>query len=420
MRLFAKPARLLRGARAGVAGRVLPPPAQETLSLARRKAQPTTLTIARLTITAIMAFEVARLVTQAENPILAPLTALLVVQATLYQTFRSALQRVASVIAGVLVALGLSSALGFTWWSLGLAIAAALAVGYALRLGDSVLEVPISAMLILSLPIGGAATERIISTLIGAATGLVSNLVLAPLRLQPAEEAIDDLGRRMADLLDQMAGDLADGSGAERTGDWVGRSRVLTDELEQVERALGQAEESVRLNPRGSVVIDPRVYLRGRLEALEHATLTIRGIARSLNDSAGLSYEVNPVRDPHAAIRVADELRALAAALRAYGRLARSKSVDRGALKADVDRHLAAATEHHGDVADIMRADPAAPTSGWPLRGELVTHLDRLRSELYPAPPRQEGGVRTAQPEAWRHPIRAIVRRWRRRQGTHG
>jgi uncharacterized membrane protein YgaE (UPF0421/DUF939 family) len=417
MRLTARPASFLRGARAGAAGRVLRPPAQGTLSLVRRKAQPATVMIARLTVTAVLAFVVARLVTGAESPILAPLSALLVVQATLYQTFRSALQRVASVIAGVLVALGLSSALGFTWWSLGVAIAAALAVGYALRLGDSILEVPISAMLILSLPVEGAALERILSTLIGAATGLVSNLVLAPLRLQPAEEAIDDLSRRLADLLDQMSADLAEGSGSERTGDWVRRARVLTDELEQVERALGQAEESVRLNPRGSVVIDPRVYLRRRLEVLEHATLTIRGIARSLNDSAGLSDEVNPVRDPHAATRVADELRELAAALRAYGQLARSKSVDRGALKADVDRHLASATEHHGEVADILRADPATPSPGWPLRGELVTHLDRLRSELHPAPPRQDGGVRTAQPEAWRHPIRAIVGKWRHRRG---
>jgi len=213
------------------------------------------------------------------------------------------------VVAGVLVALGLSNALGFTWWSLGLAIAAALAVGFALRLsnalgftwwslelaiaaalavgfalrlGDSVLEVPISAMLILSLPVEAVVAERIVATLIGALTGLVSNLVLAPLRVQPAEEAIDDLGRRLADLLDQMSADLAEGSGPKRTGDWVRRARVLTDELEQVDGALGQAEESVRLNPRGSVVIDPRVYLRRRLEALEHATLTIRGIARSL------------------------------------------------------------------------------------------------------------------------------------------
>jgi uncharacterized membrane protein YgaE (UPF0421/DUF939 family) len=382
--------------------------------LVRRRAQPTAVIIARLTITAVLAFEVARLVTGAQDPILAPLTALLVVQVTLYRTFRSALQRVLSVVAGVLVALGLSSAFGFNWWNLGIAIAVALLIGFALRLGDSVLEVPISAMLILSLPSEAAVTGRIFATLIGAATGLVSNLVLSPLRVQPAEEAIDDMSRRLADLLDQMSADLADGSGADHTGEWVARARALTAEFEQVEQALGQAEESVRLNPRGPLVVDPRVYLRRRLEALEHATLTIRGIARSLNDSAGLSDEVNPVRDPHAATRVADVLRELAAALRAYGQLARSKAVDRGSLKSAVDRHLAAASEHQGAVTDILRADPTAPSRGWPLRGELVTHLDRLRTELHPAPPRDSGRT-GANPERRRRPARAIVGRWRRR-----
>ena len=196
-------------------------PAQESLSIARRRAQPVTVTIVRLTVTAVVAFEMARLITGAQAPILAPLTALLVVQVTLYQTFRSALQRVASVVAGVVVALGLSAWLGFTWWSLGLTIAAALAIGYALRLGDSVLEVPISAMLILSLPSETAVTQRIFATIIGAATGLVSNLVVAPLRVQPAEEAVDDLGRRLADLLDQMSADLAEGHGPERTHAWL-------------------------------------------------------------------------------------------------------------------------------------------------------------------------------------------------------
>ena len=114
MPLIARSATLLRGVRERVAGRALRRPAKQTVSLVRRRARPVSFVIARLTITAILAYEVARLATGAENPILAPLTALLVVQVTLYRTFRSALQRVASVVAGVLVALGLSSAFGFT------------------------------------------------------------------------------------------------------------------------------------------------------------------------------------------------------------------------------------------------------------------------------------------------------------------
>jgi hypothetical protein len=306
---------------------------------------------------------------------------------------------------------GLSTFLGFTWWSLGVTIAAALTAGYALRLGTSALEVPISAMLILSLPTETAVTGRIVATLIGAATGLASNLLVAPLKLQPAEEAVDDLGRGLADLLDQMSADLSGGRGPERAKDWVVRSRALTDEQERVERTLGEAEESVRLNPRGGLVADPRVYHRARIERLEHATLTIRGIARSLDDSARLPDESSPVRDPRATDRVAEELRELAAVLRAYGRLARSKSVDRDALKSEVDRHLAAARERQSEVAESLRSEPTADSPAWPLRGELLSHLQRLRVALEPEPPRpprrpESSPISRAQ--AWQRRVRNI------------
>ena len=44
-------------------------------------------------------------------------------------------------VAGVLLAVGLAALVGFTWWSLGITIAVALAIGYALHLGDNTLEV---------------------------------------------------------------------------------------------------------------------------------------------------------------------------------------------------------------------------------------------------------------------------------------
>ncbi len=78
-------------------------------------------------------------------------------------------------------------------------------LGYLLRLGEHVLEVPISAMLILSLPTGLNATDRVLETLIGAATGLVAGLVLSPLHVQPAEEAIEELAGDMTGLLAEMA-----------------------------------------------------------------------------------------------------------------------------------------------------------------------------------------------------------------------
>src|SRR5690242_14966659 len=119
------------------------------LMVVRKRTQPAAVYIARLTATATFAYLIALLVPAGTSrPVLAPLTALLVLQASLFQTIRSALRKVVSVTAGVLVAVTVSAFVGFSWWLLALLIAGALTLGLLLRLGDDLLEVPISAMLI--------------------------------------------------------------------------------------------------------------------------------------------------------------------------------------------------------------------------------------------------------------------------------
>src|SRR5260221_3163674 len=152
--------------------------------------QPTAPYIARLSVTAVFAYLHASLVPGSSQPALAPLRAVLVVQVPLSHTVRSAVQRVASVVAGVLVALALSAAVGFTWWSLGVTIAAALAIGSMLRLGDHILEVPISAMLILSLNTKAAASGRVVGTPVRAAAGLGAGVLPSPRRTHPAQQPI--------------------------------------------------------------------------------------------------------------------------------------------------------------------------------------------------------------------------------------
>ena len=48
-----------------------------------------------------------------------------------------------------LVAVGIATFVGLTWWSLGAVVALSLVIGVVLRLGSGLLEVPISAMLVL-------------------------------------------------------------------------------------------------------------------------------------------------------------------------------------------------------------------------------------------------------------------------------
>ena len=377
-----------------------------TLTLARQRAQPTAATITRLAACAVFAYLIALPVPETSPPVLAPLTAILVLQVSIFQTLFSAVRRVAAVVTGVLIALGLSRWIGFTWWSLGLTITLGLAVGYALRLREAVLEVPISAMLILSVGSKAAATSRITETLIGTAAGLIAGFVLTAPQVEPAEEAIADLARTMADLLDRMAAGLNDGSVNDSARAWLDQARALGNEIRRVDEALQQAEESTKLNPRSVRLPYSTVTLRQGLETLEHSAITVRILARSLVDTTRLAGDDNLVNDPDVRRRLADTLRELSAAVRTYGSLATELDPRRhDALKAEVERHLAAARDQQDRLSELLATAPAARPVGWPLRGEVISHLDRLRSEL-------EAGV----PDGSAQP-RNRPRRWPRPRG---
>jgi uncharacterized membrane protein YgaE (UPF0421/DUF939 family) len=373
------------------------------LTLARHRAQPTAATIIRLATCAVFAYLIASLVPETSPPVLAPLTAILVLRVSIYQTLFSAVRRVAGVVTGVLIALELSRWVGFTWWSLGLTIALGLAVGYALRLREAVLEVPISAMLILSVGSTTAATSRITETLIGTAAGLIAGFVLTAPQVEPAEEAIADLARTMADLLDRMAAGLNDGSVNDSARAWLDQARALGNEIRRVDEALQQAEESTKLNPRSMRLPYSAVTLRQSLETLEHSAITVRILARSLVDTTRLAGDDNPINDPEVRRRLADTLRELSVAVRAYGSLATELDPRRhDALKAELERHLAAARHQQDRLSELLATAPAARPVGWPLRGEVISHLDRLRSELETGTP--DLRPRPRRKRSWRPP----------------
>jgi uncharacterized membrane protein YgaE (UPF0421/DUF939 family) len=394
-----------RATQISAAARTITQRAPVTLTLARHRAQPTAATIIRLATCAVFAYLIALPVPETSPPVLAPLTAILVLQVSIYQTLFSAVRRVAAVVTGVLIALGLSRWIGFTWWSLGLTITLGLAVGYALRLREAVLEVPISAMLILSVASKAAATSRITETLIGTAAGLIAGFVLTAPQVEPAEEAIADLARPMAGLLDRMAAGLTDGSVNDSARAWLDQARALGHEIRRVDEALQQAEESTKLNPRSMRLPYSTVTLRQSLETLEHSAITVRVLARSLVDTTRLAGDDNSVNDPEVRRRLADTLRELSAAVRAYGSLATELDTRRhDMLDAELKRHLAAARDRQDRLSELLATAPAARPVGWPLRGELVSHLDRLRSELEAGVPDGRAQRRRNRPRRWPRP----------------
>ena len=103
-------------------------------SLLRRGRVPGVRT-AKTTLAVVASYLIAELLHVSDHPVVAPLTALLVVQLTLYRTFAHGIGQVGGVLAGVVVAVGVANLVGFTWWSLGAVVALSLIVGRLLRLG---------------------------------------------------------------------------------------------------------------------------------------------------------------------------------------------------------------------------------------------------------------------------------------------
>ncbi|MBO0805143.1 MAG: hypothetical protein J2P25_18960 [Nocardiopsaceae bacterium] len=365
-------------------------PISPQLTLVRRHTQPTAIYIARLTATATAAYLLALYLPGdgPSPPVLAPLTALLVLQASLYQTIRTGIRKVVAVTAGVAVAVTLSAFVGFNWWLLGLLTAGTLLIGYVLKLGDEKLDVPMSAILIFSTAgIHAAATGRLIDTLAGTAAGLAGGLIFAPLRVQTAREAVGDLAGRLAVLLDRMATDLGDEPDPNQVGGWLDEARQLRREIERVDDTLRQAEDSARLNPRilaqASLPPGTSRTLRGGLETLEYASLSLRFLANSVIDATQAAGD-SPVRDADTRAHLAAVLTMLAAAVRTYGRLVRTLPYGSEAVKSALTAELDAARNLQSQLARHLepRASADGGYSEWPVRGEILCHVDRLRSDL--------------------------------------
>jgi hypothetical protein len=359
----------------------------------RKRGRPALAWMFRLTAAAVASFAVADVVFPRSVPLLAPLTALLVVQLTPVSILASGIQRVVSVVAGVSVAVGFSSLVGLTWWSLGITIAVSLLIGQLLRLGPNQIEVPISAMLVLGV---GAATaesaawQRILETLVGAGVGVLSNLVFPPrVASADAATALEGLGDDVARLLevagqDVVRDDLTTSALADRARGWLGQARRVTHDIPNVGSALLRAEESRRLNLRAIGTADSGPGLRQGMEALEHSAVAVRNMFRSFVE-AFQGYDAHD-REVDAEVRAAVGLllHDLAATLRSFGLLVRAEAAPTVAPPDLTDHQQALQRLHETrtQVSDLLLVDPRGDTTLAILTLSLLSTVDRLLQEL--------------------------------------
>jgi len=348
----------------------------------------------RLTAAAVVAYLVSRALFPKTQPLTGPLTALLVVQATLFSTLRMSVLRVASVVSGVVVAVIVSDAVGLTWWSLGAVIAAALVIGQLLRLREQLLEVPISAMLILGIP--AAATARIAETLIGAGVGVLVNVVFPPaLRSRSAGEAVEEVAVRTADLLMRAAHELPHRPTREEALRWLQEARDLARYVDAADRAVLDLRDSRRLNPRAIREMDTEPVLRSGLDALERSIVAMRGLFRAMAD--GLLEERESIEhSPELFGAMGVLLEDLADGLRAYGALVRADAEEGGAASdAALAEALDALRATRAHLTELLIVDAGKSRDHWMLSGSLLADVDRVLREL-------DLEVRARQREQWR------------------
>ena len=289
----------------------------------------------RITVAAVASYVVASLFFPGTQSLLAPLTAMLVVQVTPVSLLASGLDRVVAVVAGVSLAIGFATVVPLQWWSLALLIFVSITIGQVLRLRSNLVEVAISGMLVLgvgSLGAQSAAWQRIAETLLGAAVGIAANLLFPPkVASADAGRAIDGLADSLSELLNRAAEELtelvADGRDlAPAARDWLGEARQITHNIPQVGATLLRAEQGRRLNVRAVGTPNVGPGLRQGLEALEHSAVAIRSMFRAVADA---TYDTSWLDEESAEDVIpglTETFRDLAAAVDAFGHVVRGEA----------------------------------------------------------------------------------------------
>ncbi|CAM5671324.1 aromatic acid exporter family protein [Streptomyces griseorubiginosus] len=365
---------------------------------ARRRRDPVVVQTLRSAAAATIAYVIALRLSPEAAPLTAPLTALLVVQVTLYSTLTTGVRRVNSVVTGVLVAIAFSLLVGLTWWSLGLLIVASLVVGRLVRVEEFVPEVAISAMLVLGVTtVGDTAWARVLETLIGAVVGLACNLLLAPpVWVDEAGESIEGLARRVRKLMLRMGEEAAGRPPVELATARLYEARELDHDIVEVDAALRQAEDSLKLNPRVKEGLLHRVVLRTGLDTLEICTVVLRVLARTLTDLAkerdpfaedpGLldrDQDPEPLFGPETGRTVEQLLSEIGDAVVSFAVLVTTHvSVSAESAEGRLTAELRQASATRDKLAQLLLEGIQRDSRHWQLHGAVLTEVNRILDEL--------------------------------------
>jgi uncharacterized membrane protein YgaE (UPF0421/DUF939 family) len=341
-----------------------------TLELARRRLRGRMWPIMQTAASAVAAWYVALALLGHDQPLFAPVAAVIALGATVGQRGQRAFELVGGVILGILVADLIVAAIGTGPWQAGVMVV--LAMGTAVALGGRellVAEAAVSAILIATLPGAGAGfpPERFLEAIIGGGVALVASVLLFPpdptlLVGRALNRLFADLGRALGDTAQAL--EHGDTEAAERAQE---RSQALALHLIDVRQELLDVGEAARFAP-------PRRRARGQLARIEQSLGAVDYATRDVTVLAR-----NALRFLRAGPLVPEPLHEAVAALAdATWELAAAYDDER---RVEQVRQLAlgAATKASGlaeDARDLRLAEVVAPVRS--VAVDLVRAAERL------------------------------------------
>ena len=248
------------------------------LQLARRRLRGRMWPILQTASAAVAAWYLALALLGGEQPLFAPIAAVIALGATVGQRGQRAFELVGGVILGIAVADLIVAAIGTGPWQAGVMVV--LAMGTAVALGGRellVAEAAVSAILIATLPGAGSGfpPERFLEAIIGGGVALLASVLLFPpdpalLVGRALNRLFADLGRALGDVARAL--EEGDVEAAERAQEL---SQALSAHLVEVRTELLEVREAVRFAP-------PRRGARGQLAQIERSLGAVDYAARDV------------------------------------------------------------------------------------------------------------------------------------------